>query len=799
MSNQIYSAKYSNVDVYEFLHSTGSVMKRKKDGWVNATHILKTANFAKAKRTRILEKEVIQETHEKVQGGFGKYQGTWVPLSVAISLAQKFEVYDELKVLFDFEQAAGETPPPPAPKHHHASKAKALRAKSLNDLPAKTTTLNQPPIELDTNVKIQKKRGRPASTTPKVVAKPKRKLTAKAKREAQSNDALLVKPHIPSSTINTNQLPYISNNGKSLSIDEMPSNTELSVEPDNIIQHQLIQDHQQFKEIDLNDGLSSDVEQPSYLPTNKPFEHDVNHYHAEEKGDTTRNRQYSMDNDHTFLQNSPNASTPTLPSSPSDLNDAAPFDNRYSVGTSPVISTIPRYTNHKATENITTDINDEVNTYLSRLVDYFTSTDMKSNTEISVELLNPPKNSAPYIDVPIDPEIHTAFHWACSMGNLPIVEALYNVGTSIRSVNSQGQTPLMRSVMFYNCYSRRSFPKIFELLHETVFDIDNSGQTILHHIVKRKSSTPSAMYYLDLVLSKVKDYSPQYKIEELLNCKDSNGNTALHIAAKNADTLFYKTLVDNGALKSILNNENLSSEDIINSQGQDVRTISQLRNLKDNELFESFVSLQASIKNKNGQFKSKSSKSISENLPKVINLFKTLAEKYDESYGKSEDVVESLQQNIFNVSKSIKNVNVKTAEILKISNINEIPEVLVKNMKKLEQLKIDKEVIQNKLKYQYRTEKSKLFNDIIKEVKKDNDEGKLDKIHDRDEILASHKEAKEEGEILIRKIINKIQDNSKIHKYRKMISEGTAIDLVEVDNNLDTILTSLTSENMNEA
>nr|1L3G_A Chain A, TRANSCRIPTION FACTOR Mbp1 [Saccharomyces cerevisiae] len=127
-SNQIYSARYSGVDVYEFIHSTGSIMKRKKDDWVNATHILKAANFAKAKRTRILEKEVLKETHEKVQGGFGKYQGTWVPLNIAKQLAEKFSVYDQLKPLFDFTQTDGSASPPPAPKHHHASKVDKLAA-----------------------------------------------------------------------------------------------------------------------------------------------------------------------------------------------------------------------------------------------------------------------------------------------------------------------------------------------------------------------------------------------------------------------------------------------------------------------------------------------------------------------------------------------------------------------------------------------------------------------------------------------------------------------------------------------
>lgn len=57
-----------------FLH-VRLVMRRRGDDWINATHILKAAGFDKPARTRILEREVQKETHEKVQGGYGKYQG----------------------------------------------------------------------------------------------------------------------------------------------------------------------------------------------------------------------------------------------------------------------------------------------------------------------------------------------------------------------------------------------------------------------------------------------------------------------------------------------------------------------------------------------------------------------------------------------------------------------------------------------------------------------------------------------------------------------------------------------------
>lgn len=55
-----------------------AVMRRKSDGWLNATQILKVAGFDKPQRTRVLERDVQKGEHEKVQGGYGKYQGPYI-------------------------------------------------------------------------------------------------------------------------------------------------------------------------------------------------------------------------------------------------------------------------------------------------------------------------------------------------------------------------------------------------------------------------------------------------------------------------------------------------------------------------------------------------------------------------------------------------------------------------------------------------------------------------------------------------------------------------------------------------
>ncbi|KAL4944514.1 hypothetical protein BDV06DRAFT_187228 [Aspergillus oleicola] len=117
--SNVYSATYSSVPVYEFKIGSDSIMRRRSDDWINATHILKVAGFDKPARTRILEREVQKGVHEKVQGGYGKYQGTWIPLMEGRLLAERNNIIDKLRPIFDF--VAGDRSPPPAPKHTSAA------------------------------------------------------------------------------------------------------------------------------------------------------------------------------------------------------------------------------------------------------------------------------------------------------------------------------------------------------------------------------------------------------------------------------------------------------------------------------------------------------------------------------------------------------------------------------------------------------------------------------------------------------------------------------------------------------
>lgn len=102
----VYLATYSSVPVYEITVRGIALMRRRSDGYLNATQILKIAGIEKARRTRILEREILTGEHDKVQGGFGTFQGTWIPLQRAQELAMNYSVYHLIRPLLDFDPAA---------------------------------------------------------------------------------------------------------------------------------------------------------------------------------------------------------------------------------------------------------------------------------------------------------------------------------------------------------------------------------------------------------------------------------------------------------------------------------------------------------------------------------------------------------------------------------------------------------------------------------------------------------------------------------------------------------------------
>src|ERR1700677_2959585 len=96
-------AVYSNVSVYEMEVNGVAVMRRRSDGWLIATQILKVAGVEKGKRTKVLEKEILNGEHEKVQGGYGKYQGTWISYARGVEFCRQYHVEQLLRPLLEYD------------------------------------------------------------------------------------------------------------------------------------------------------------------------------------------------------------------------------------------------------------------------------------------------------------------------------------------------------------------------------------------------------------------------------------------------------------------------------------------------------------------------------------------------------------------------------------------------------------------------------------------------------------------------------------------------------------------------
>ncbi|KAF4550152.1 Start control protein cdc10-like protein [Elsinoe fawcettii] len=101
---QIYTAIYSGVKVYEMEVNGVACMRRRADGWLNATQILKVAGVDKGKRTKVLEKEIHIGEHEKRQGGYGRYQGTWISYDRGVQFCKQYGVDDAMRPLLEYDR-----------------------------------------------------------------------------------------------------------------------------------------------------------------------------------------------------------------------------------------------------------------------------------------------------------------------------------------------------------------------------------------------------------------------------------------------------------------------------------------------------------------------------------------------------------------------------------------------------------------------------------------------------------------------------------------------------------------------
>lgn len=202
--------------------------------------------------------------------------------------------------------------------------------------------------------------------------------------------------------------------------------------------------------------------------------------------------------------------------------------------------------------------------YGDSLLDYFI---VVGKDDASPHSLAPPQMPEGFqVDRPIDNNEHTSLHWAASMGDLDMVKVFINFGANKHVRNLRGETPLIRALIFTNCYAKDVMPKMVHLLQETFQVRDNYGGTVFHHAaaltlshVKKKA----ARYYLNILLNLFREMVPQDEFFRFLNTQDQQGDTALHIVARNHAKRCVRALQGHGVAGDIPNEKNVTADQIL--------------------------------------------------------------------------------------------------------------------------------------------------------------------------------------------------------------------------------------------
>lgn len=210
--------------------------------------------------------------------------------------------------------------------------------------------------------------------------------------------------------------------------------------------------------------------------------------------------------------------------------------------------------------------------YGDSLLDYFI---LVGKDDAPAHGISPPQVPDGFqVDRPIDNLEHTSLHWAASMGDLDMVKYFISLGANKQARNIRGETPLIRAIIFTNSYAKDIMPKMVHLLQDTFHIQDNFGGTVFHHAaaltlshVKKKA----ARYYLNILLSFYSENMSQEDFFRLVNAQDHNGDTALHIVARNNAKRCIRVLQGHGVAGDILNGQSETADQILQASHRNVQ------------------------------------------------------------------------------------------------------------------------------------------------------------------------------------------------------------------------------------
>ncbi|KAG8526568.1 uncharacterized protein KY384_008769 [Bacidia gigantensis] len=522
---QIYTAVYSGVSVYEMEIDGLAVMRRRNDSWMNATQILKLAGIDKGKRTKVLEKEILNGEHEKVQGGYGKYQGTWISYNRAIEFAKGYGVVEPLRPLLEYDmgqegQQAG------AGNLNTPTKEQAMAAQRKRNM--MNGGLDRGPAQ-SPNGTFFKNMSKSAANA--VNAINKARFDSPAPRPA-SGAAF----RRPSQQVDTQDSAYANSSQQSMrSLHSEPSFGNGQLDP-------ALREREGPYYKNIYNALN---EEPPQKRMKASFSQDTKDANGTDV--TTRDG-----HDHDGYTNG---------ISPSKAGIAL-------MGLPPL--------KHPSID---------LETGKPRLISSLFFDPTREHFADHPAML---KLSSHDMDIPIDKTGHTALHWAATLGKPSLVRALVQKGASVYRLNNGGETPLVRSVRTTNNLTRLCFPELLEFLGPTIEIRDDRDRTVLHHIAVSSSMGPdrakAARYYLESLLeyvvrsgsatnsqansfhdptapSKPRPIGLARFMNDIVNAQDLSGDTALNLVARLNNKTIAKQLLEVGGNPAIPNCGGLKPSD----------------------------------------------------------------------------------------------------------------------------------------------------------------------------------------------------------------------------------------------
>ncbi|KAH9479381.1 Start control protein cdc10 [Psilocybe cubensis] len=557
---KIYNAVYSSVQVYECMVRGIAVMRRRNDSYVNATQILKVAGVDKGRRTKILEKEILPGKHEIVQGGYGKYQGTWIPLERGRDIALQYGVAPLLSPLFDFTPTTNSLGALPvsaptgtaSPRPLSASSSYSSIGAAGNYMAALPSSLAPPPIMPGSALRLLNQGRAQGLFTPS---------TSGQSGLVQTRSSGFISPGpYQSGAFSSSQTPpptaglkrthseadaeflNIPATGLLVLILRLQRYTYIGVTP---------KDYTHLSRPGSVNSQANGDENAS--PAKRPRTNSVPQETSSSQSTNWISRPQT--NHPTTSQQNPNG-TPRPSSSMSTTNgtaikatNASETDvQRTRFASKPAMprpgEPVSHYKDSRRTAVIASICQRDDSSVVIDLL-----------REISSDPSNPDPSGNVDVDIVLDDQGHTALHLAASLARQQTVEALKENGADIHRGNFLGETPLIRACLATNNSDQQSFPILVASLYPSIHTLDTSRKSVLHHIVSLagvKGRASAARYYLEQIFMWIVQQQGG-DFRSIVDLQDEHGDTALNIAARVGNRSLVRILLDVGANRILPN------------------------------------------------------------------------------------------------------------------------------------------------------------------------------------------------------------------------------------------------------